>query len=66
MVGRERRGGRQRRAGRAATYTPFQPATSLGEPSTVLVDSERARPPRPSPLDYVRPHTDYLVVDVSG
>ena len=49
MVGRERRGGRQRRAGRAATYIPVQPATSLGEPSTGLADSERARPPRPSP-----------------
>ena len=49
MVGRERRGGRQRRAGRATTYTPVQPATSLGESSTVLADSERARPPRSSP-----------------
>ncbi|MES3161576.1 MAG: hypothetical protein PPP55_08410, partial [Halorubrum sp.] len=29
MVGRERRGGRQRRAGRAGTYTPLQPGTPL-------------------------------------
>jgi hypothetical protein len=49
MVGRERRGGRQRRAGRAGTNTPIQPATSLGEASTFLADSERARPSRPSP-----------------
>jgi len=49
MVGRERRGGRQRRAGRAVTYTPVQPAATLGDPATVLADSERARPPRPSP-----------------
>ncbi len=41
--------GGTRRAGRATTYTPVQPATSLGEPSTGLADSERARPPRPSP-----------------
>ena len=49
MVGRERCGGRQRQAGRAATYTSVQPATSLGDPSTALADSERARPPRSSP-----------------
>jgi hypothetical protein len=49
MVGRERRGGRQRRAGRAVTYTPVQPAATLGDPATVLADSERAMPPRPSP-----------------
>ena len=64
MVGRERRGGhasaasgtpvslltgrRQRRAGRAATYTPVRPAATLGDPATVLADSERARPPRSS------------------
>jgi len=34
MVGRERRGGRQRRAGRAVTYAPVQPTTSLGGPPT--------------------------------
>ena len=52
MVGRERRGGRQRRAGRAVTHTPVQPAAVLGDPATVLVDSERARPSRP-PADGV-------------
>jgi len=49
MVGRERRGGRQRRAGRAVTYSPVQPAATLGDPATVLADSERARPLRSSP-----------------
>jgi len=49
MVGRERRGGRQRRAGRAVTDTPVQLAAPLGRPFTVLADSERARPPRSSP-----------------
>ena len=49
MVGRERRGGRQWRAGRAVTYTPVQPAATLGDPATVLADSERARPHRSSP-----------------
>ncbi|RNJ22671.1 hypothetical protein Nmn1133_13665 [Halosegnis longus] len=49
MVGRERRGGRQRRAGRAVTDTPVQPAAPLGDPATVLADLERARPPRSSP-----------------
>ena len=49
MVGRERRGGRQRRAGRAVTCTPVQPAATLGDPTTVLADSERARPSRSSP-----------------
>jgi len=47
MVGRERRGGRQRRAGRAGTDTPVYPATSLGDPASSLAESERARPPRP-------------------
>jgi len=41
--------GGTRRAVRAVTYPPVQLATSLGEAFTVLVDSERARPPRPSP-----------------
>jgi len=41
--------GGTRRAGRADTDTPGQPVTSLGEASTVLADSERARSPRPSP-----------------
>ncbi|AAV44662.1 unknown (plasmid) [Haloarcula marismortui ATCC 43049] len=49
MVGRERRGGRQRRAGRAGTDTPVHPAAPLGWSFTVLADSERARPPRSSP-----------------
>jgi len=49
MVGRERRGGRQRRAGRAVTDTPVQPAAPLARPFTVLADSERARPSRLSP-----------------
>ena len=49
MVGRERRGGRQRRAGRAVTHTPVQLAPPLGAATFVLADSERARPPRSSP-----------------
>ena len=44
--------GGTRRARRAVTYAPVQPATSLGEPPTVLADSERVRPPR-SPGDNV-------------
>ena len=36
--------GGTRRAVRAITYTPVQPAATLGDPATVLVDSERARP----------------------
>jgi len=49
IASRERRGGRQRRAGRVGTNTPIQPAATLGVPATVLVDSERARPSRLSP-----------------
>ena len=41
MVGRERRGGRQRRAGRAVTDTPVRPATLLGKPAMLLAASER-------------------------
>jgi len=49
MVGRERRGGRQRRAGRAVMYTPVLPVTPFGDPATVLADSERAGPFRAFP-----------------
>jgi hypothetical protein len=41
--------GGTRRAGRAGTNTPVQLAPPLGASTFVLVDSERARPPRSSP-----------------
>jgi len=49
MVGRERRGGRKRRAGRAVTKNLFNRARRSVIQPTVLVDSERARPSRSSP-----------------
>ena len=47
MVGRERRGGRQRRAG--AVENTVQPGLTLDAAGAILEDSERARPPRFSP-----------------
>jgi hypothetical protein len=45
-------GGRKRRAGRAVTKEPVQPSSTLSDTTEILVDSERARPPR-SPGDCV-------------
>jgi len=36
-------------SGAGRIVTSVQPTASLGQPSTALADSERARPPRPSP-----------------